>query len=382
MVASLSLISLALSALSLVNARAVPRHDKPDGYVEGYLEKYSTYHERYLALQCYKKHGTPFFDLCCHPMLATENVKDNRDPSCDPANAESSSSSSTEAAATTTEVAQSTTTEVAESTPTGSTQPPAQFNHGDDEGDDLEDCDDEDDYDDDEDLEDCDEEETGGQGQGESQAPPTTQAPPPPTTTAEQAPTTTSTTEQAPTSTTEQAPTSTTEQTTEQAPTSTAEQAPTTTSTTEQAPPTSTTEEQAPPTTAATTTTSQESQPTQDSGNGNQGGNQGGDLNLGGFATFYYQNGNAGACGDRHGDDELIAAIDQERYGDLGQKSGLCGQRVSITNNNNGKSVTVVIADVCPTCDNGNSIDLSEGAFKAIAPLGDGHVPSESYIRF
>ena len=46
----------------------------------------------------------------------------------------------------------------------------------------------------------------------------------------------------------------------------------------------------------------------------------------------------------------------------------------------NAQSVTVTIADVCPTCDNGNSIDLSVGAFKAIAELGDGHVPSESIL--
>jgi rare lipoprotein A (peptidoglycan hydrolase) len=37
----------------------------------------------------------------------------------------------------------------------------------------------------------------------------------------------------------------------------------------------------------------------------------------------------------------------------------------------------VTIADACPTCTNSNSIDLSEGAFKKIAPLDDGIVPSE-----
>jgi hypothetical protein len=41
------------------------------------------------------------------------------------------------------------------------------------------------------------------------------------------------------------------------------------------------------------------------------------------------------------------------------------------------QSVTVMIADACPTCVNGNSIDLSMVAFQAIAPLADGIVPSK-----
>ncbi|KAF9052892.1 RlpA-like double-psi beta-barrel-protein domain-containing protein-containing protein [Panaeolus papilionaceus] len=98
-------------------------------------------------------------------------------------------------------------------------------------------------------------------------------------------------------------------------------------------------------------------------------------LNTGGFATFFYQNGNAGACGNFHSDNDMIAAIDAARYGDLGKKSSLCGKKVTLTNTKNGKSVTVTIADACPTCKNSNSIDLSVGAFKAIAPLSDGLVP-------
>jgi hypothetical protein len=56
------------------------------------------------------------------------------------------------------------------------------------------------------------------------------------------------------------------------------------------------------------------------------------------------QNGNAGACGNFHGDYDLIAAIDIDRYGDTGSQSSLCGQTVHITNSNNGKSIDVVIA--------------------------------------
>lgn len=106
-----------------------------------------------------------------------------------------------------------------------------------------------------------------------------------------------------------------------------------------------------------------------------------GAVNSGGFATYYYQGGNAGACGDYHGDYDLIAAIDIDRYGNTGSKSALCGQRVHITNTNNGNTVEVVIADVCPTCTNGNSIDLSLGAFQALAATSDGMVPIDWYFN-
>ncbi|KAF5380900.1 hypothetical protein D9615_004000 [Tricholomella constricta] len=97
-------------------------------------------------------------------------------------------------------------------------------------------------------------------------------------------------------------------------------------------------------------------------------------VNSGGFATYFYQNGIAGACGTVHSDKDMIAAIDGHRYGNLGVKSGLCGKKVQITNPSNKKSVTVTIADACPTCKNSNSIDLSEAAFKKIATLEQGMV--------
>jgi rare lipoprotein A (peptidoglycan hydrolase) len=48
---------------------------------------------------------------------------------------------------------------------------------------------------------------------------------------------------------------------------------------------------------------------------------------------------------------------------------------VEIINTNNGQSVVVTIADDCPTCNNGNSIDLSTGAFKQLAAFSEGEVP-------
>jgi hypothetical protein len=119
----------------------------------------------------------------------------------------------------------------------------------------------------------------------------------------------------------------------------------------------------------AKTTPSAPAPPSTDSGSAT--------VNKGGFATFFYQNGVAGACGTVHQDSDMIAAINGERYGNLGQKSALCGKQVRLTNTKNNKSVTVTIADACPTCNNNNSIDLSEGAFKQIATLDEGLVPIE-----
>ncbi|KAF8328892.1 barwin-like endoglucanase, partial [Cantharellus anzutake] len=97
--------------------------------------------------------------------------------------------------------------------------------------------------------------------------------------------------------------------------------------------------------------------------------------NMGGYATWFAQNNNAGACGQVHGDDAMIAAIDHHRYGDAGVKSPLCGRRVKIVDTDNGHSVTVTIADDCPTCSNKNSIDLSQGAFQQLAKLDIGQLP-------
>jgi len=95
----------------------------------------------------------------------------------------------------------------------------------------------------------------------------------------------------------------------------------------------------------------------------------------GGVATYFFQNGVAGACGRVHGDYDMICAMDARRYGDTGVRSPLCGRTVRITNTRNGKSVTAYVADACPTCENSNSIDLSMGAFQSIADPAEGVVP-------
>jgi len=67
--------------------------------------------------------------------------------------------------------------------------------------------------------------------------------------------------------------------------------------------------------------------------------------------------------------------MDQSRYGDSGGASSLCGKQVRITNQANGNTVTVTVADDCPTCQNENSIDLSVAAFQALDNLSVGDIP-------
>jgi rare lipoprotein A (peptidoglycan hydrolase) len=100
-----------------------------------------------------------------------------------------------------------------------------------------------------------------------------------------------------------------------------------------------------------------------------------GEVFTGGFATFYEQRGVAGACGDVHGEYDMIVAADFRRYGPLDKKSDLCGKKVLITNTDNGKQVTATIADACPSCVSPNSLDLSYGAFDKLGARETGMLP-------
>ena len=60
-------------------------------------------------------------------------------------------------------------------------------------------------------------------------------------------------------------------------------------------------------------------------------------------ATYFFQNGNPGACGNYNSDSTPLVAIDQAQWyasgsGSFGQQSSLCGKWLTITNKNNGKS--------------------------------------------
>ena len=95
-------------------------------------------------------------------------------------------------------------------------------------------------------------------------------------------------------------------------------------------------------------------------------------------ATYYTQNGNPGACGETHSDDDFIAALDYRTYGDTSAKSKYCGQKIEVTWQ--GKSVVVQVEDACPTCTNSNSVDLSVAAFKQLAPLTTGQLDDSEYL--
>lgn len=86
-----------------------------------------------------------------------------------------------------------------------------------------------------------------------------------------------------------------------------------------------------------------------------------------GQATYFYQGGNAGACGNYNSDSSYVVAIDSAMY-----NGDLCGKKVKITNTATGATVTATVADECPTCASSGSLDLSVAAFQAIGNLNDG----------
>lgn len=96
----------------------------------------------------------------------------------------------------------------------------------------------------------------------------------------------------------------------------------------------------------------------------------------GGMATWYRQNGNRAECGGIYSDDELVVALDFRRY-----DMSLCGRKLRVTNSDNGQTVDVTVVEVCPSCQNANSLDLSVGAFNRIGSLSEGIYPiTWSYI--
>lgn len=118
-----------------------------------------------------------------------------------------------------------------------------------------------------------------------------------------------------------------------------------------------------PSTSTSTDDSSPTPSPTQDQSPGSE-------THTGGHLTWFTQNGVAGACGTVHSDSDFIAALDTAVYGDTGVQSSYCGKTIRITWQ--GNSVDVIVADACPTCDNAASVDLSEAAFQALAPLSTG----------
>merc|ERR1711939_24026 len=89
-----------------------------------------------------------------------------------------------------------------------------------------------------------------------------------------------------------------------------------------------------------------------------------------GSATFFYQNGNPGHCGNYNDDSTPLVALQTSMYGD----GSHCGDKVCITRTSDGKTVEAIVQDSCPSCVSTESLDLSWGAFSQIATEAEGMV--------
>ncbi|KAM0752405.1 barwin-like endoglucanase [Meredithblackwellia eburnea MCA 4105] len=79
--------------------------------------------------------------------------------------------------------------------------------------------------------------------------------------------------------------------------------------------------------------------------------------------AWYYQNGNAGACGNYSSDADLVVGLPSEVYGDLGAVSPFCGKYVNVTNTANNITITAKVADASAT---DGLLTLSVASWKAL----------------
>lgn len=277
----------AASSVVIAAPISIVERATPANWATGYLEPYQTYHLRYLALDCQDQHNTTFFDQCCHPLLATEDLS-SRPARCTPSASEVSSASAFVQTATSTDAAAT--------------------------------------------SEYC-EEATSVVGEISSAA--------------------------ASISATATAPVSvvTVASTYDVSGSTTIAQATVSVAANLVNGPTSTS------TTPAWTPTTSSTAPaaTSSASSSNSGSNSG-------EATYFYQNGNAGACGNYNSDSAYIVAIDSAWWPNYESGgSDLCGTSLTITNTNNGKSAVATVADVCPTCASAGSLDMSTGLFSDLA---------------
>ncbi|KAK3293071.1 RlpA-like double-psi beta-barrel-protein domain-containing protein-containing protein [Chaetomium fimeti] len=89
---------------------------------------------------------------------------------------------------------------------------------------------------------------------------------------------------------------------------------------------------------------------------------------------FTYYNPGLGACGQNHGDGDLVVALshadfDPSTPGGNPNKNPLCGRRLRATYA--GRSVDVTVVDRCEAC-NAGDLDFSPAAFQALAALSLG----------
>ncbi|AFR97767.2 hypothetical protein C343_05916 [Cryptococcus neoformans C23] len=312
---------IALASASIVAAAPVNcARAKPTTYDEGYLESYDSYHARYLALSCYSQHNTTFFDDCCHPLLATETLADNRASYCTP--------NSTAVASVNATIAEAT----ASATASADIEAESQYNNA-------------------------------SSYAAEATAPVTTSA-------EATAPVTASA--EATASVTAAAVNNVAEVAQQSASASSEEEQPTASSSSSYG-----------RASASSSSSEEESTSTSSSSASDSSSTSSSQVYTGGYATFFSQGGVAGECGTVHSDDDYVIAIDSNGWWqdyESNDSSPYCGKHITLTNTNNGKSVTAVVADVCPTCETANSLDLSIGAFNQIATEEDGMVPITWYF--
>lgn len=101
-----------------------------------------------------------------------------------------------------------------------------------------------------------------------------------------------------------------------------------------------------------------------------------------GDLTFYKPG--LGACGEVHGEDDMVVAIAWELYDEAGKSDGssnpndnpLCGRKIRISADGGRDSIEVTVVDRCEGC-KPTDLDLSPGAFDKIANADDGRVDCE-----
>ncbi|KAJ9109264.1 hypothetical protein QFC21_000593 [Naganishia friedmannii] len=325
------LSSFVALGLAVVNAAPVSitsssvAKPAPTGWATGYLESYKEYNIRYKALDCSTQHNTTFFEDCCHPLLANETLT-IRPSVCTPGQSANATASAIYATET-----------------SNSTEIYTEY---------------------------C-EEATSVASDVASVIATATESINQVTLTSNSS-TATLVVQIAPSSTAEAVISSYVPEATSSsewtAPSSSTEEAVESTSVYVAAAAVSTTPAYVAPTTTSTYQAPAATTPAASSG---------GDAHTGGHATYYYQGGNAGACGWYKSDSDKIIAINGNGFWqNTGSASSYCGKWITITNTNNGRTTTAMVADVCPSCtDSNNSLDLSVGAFQDIASLDDGQVP-------
>ncbi|KAB5595693.1 putative effector protein [Ceratobasidium theobromae] len=84
-----------------------------------------------------------------------------------------------------------------------------------------------------------------------------------------------------------------------------------------------------------------------------------------GTATWF--NTGLGSCGKVSNDNELVVALGPGSF----NSGKMCGATITVKNNENGKTTTAKVVDLCPSCGT-NNLDLSPAAFKKLGSLSTG----------